>query len=394
MSQVLIGVSEATIAASTTVYFGLNSFNTTNPTTDAAAYQVIPTGGTLSLLKLRPSGSPVQNATATLYLNGSSTALTCTTNSATIANDITHSITVAAGDKVSLQIAVAASATTRNYSWSMLFIPTVTGENILLGNTVATNTAANNFISLGMNSGPSATENAVSCLIPESGTVKKLYVVADTDPTAGGSSITFTTSVNSSPGNITGTISAGGTTCNDTTHTDTTTAGDLFSIKITTGGSPTFSPVHWGIVYVTPTSGNFIMFFTTPSAAMSTGSRNVPCHGIRGVTTGTAMAAVTLAFTYAKLYAWLSVAPGVGNTWGLRLFAGGSSVGSTLNITGAATTGNNSQSTTIAADSLINFNEIATGGTPTTGSFWKQALVGNYADPVSANTGRFFEMFY
>lgn len=389
--QAIGGVSEATIAASTTVYSGINQFSTTYPTTDAIAYEVIPTGGTLDLLAMRPTGSPSTTTTGTLYLNGSPTSLTCGMSTNVICHDSTHSVAVVAGDKVSFQITTSAAATTRGYSWSFRWTPTINGENILLGNTSNTAPANNNFLGVCSPAAPNAAETQVRHIMPETSAVlKKLYVKVDTDPTTALSSIAFTVQNASAGGNVTCSIATGSTSCNDTTHTDTiAAAGDVASFKIVGTLLPTYSPVHWGLVYLTPTSGNFITCASTGNGGLSTGSRNIPVNGYRSVTTGTLMANVTNAFTYKALFARIETAPGAGTTYGLRLFVAGSSVGSTLSLADTNTAANNSQNTAINLDDVINFNEIATVGSPNTTGPWKQTMIGNIADPVSANNSGF-----
>jgi hypothetical protein len=84
--------------------------------------------------------------------------------------------------------------------------------------------------------GISVTENAVNCLEPLAGTFKNLY--ASVNPPPGGAQTdTFRLRVNGADTSVTCTISASATTCNDTTHTATITAGQAWSIKVVTSAT-------------------------------------------------------------------------------------------------------------------------------------------------------------
>ncbi len=65
------------------------------------------------------SGNSIQ---FTLFINGSSTALTCTISgaSATTAVDATHSVAVSAGDLVTLQLVTSAALANNQASWSFV----------------------------------------------------------------------------------------------------------------------------------------------------------------------------------------------------------------------------------------------------------------------------------
>lgn len=384
--QILIGGEQTTQAASTTAYNVIQGHGTWSATD--TVYQIMPTAGTIDALALRPSANPAANATLTLMVNNVATSLTCTTATASICHDNSNSVSVSAGDRVSVKLVIAAGATSRAYSYNMRFTPTVDGESILLG----------------YGSGPSSTlidnafENSLAWqstgssrafhLIPETGTFKKLYVEVDTAP-GSGTSITFTTRNAASAGNNTCTISNTATTCNDTSHTDTiAAAGDLYGVRISVSGSPTYSPVHYGIVYVSPTLGNYVYTYGSITGGL-VASRPQPISGTRTNATGY-LAAVSNAWTAKAIYFRLDTAPGAGNSSTITFRINGSDTALTSTISGTATTNNAATDVSVSADDRVDINPT-TAGTPAT-SAYKVGIVANIA-PANTNTGNFFLMF-
>lgn len=388
MSQVLIGGSSGTIAANLSQFACPMGWMGSWAASDAIAYAVIPTAGTLSMLTFRPSGSPVTNSTCTLMLNGVATALTCGTATAAIAHDNVNSITVAAGDKVSVRVVTAVGATTRFYSFAMNWIPSINGENIELGNSNNSAAVANRLVGIANVSTPNATDAAVRQIIPETGTFKKLYVSVDTDPTVAATAVVFTVMNNGAASALVATVNAGSTTANDTTNSFAiAAAGNTCSLRTTSTGAPTLSPYHWGVVYVTTTSGNFLILGTTGINNLSTTTSYLPMGANRAVTTNETVIAqmVSNAFTTVSIWSLLGTAPGGVTSWTflLRVNAANSTLSHT--ITGAAVSGNAASAVSVAADDLIDFQEAVSAGVPTVGT-WKVAIIGNLADPASVTS--------
>lgn len=391
MAQVITGSTTATIAASTTRYMGPMGLSGTPQTTNALAYQIVPTDGTFSLLALKSiGGSPVTLATATLYKNGSATALTCGTSTTAVGHDSVNSVSVSAGDTVSIEIVVAGGATSRAYGYSLVFTPTTATESILMGSSDTSTPVANHFCTIANPLTTSATENNVRQVMPEtSGVLKKLYVAVDTDPTVAASAVNFTVFNNSIASAVVATVNAGSTTANDTANSATiAAAGNVASIRVTVTGSPTLSAFHFGVVYEAPSgTGYFLMLGSTGANNMSNaGTRYEPCQGSRGVTTNENLVAiVSNAFTAKSMYCRLGAAPGAGNTWDLPFRVNGGSSAISVNITGAAaTTGSSTADVAVALDDIINVAQIPTG-TPT-GTTWKYGLVGSLPNPASTAT--------
>lgn len=388
MAQILFGGSSATIAASLNQFASLMGWMAAWSASDAVAYTPIPTGGTLSMLTLRPSGSPVTTTTITLLVNGVASLLTCNTNSATIAHDNVHTISVVAGDKVSVQISTSGGATARFYSFSMKWTPTINGENIQMGTSNNSPAVSTRYTGVANATVPSATETNVRQIIPETGTFKKLYVNVDTDPTVAATNVIFTVHNQSVASSLAATVAAGSTSGNDTVNSFAmAAAGNHVSLRVTVTGAPTLSPYHWGMVYVTPTSGNFLVLSSTAGNTLSLTTSFVPPGAYRAVTTNetTICQMVSNAFTAVGIWSQVGTAPGVGNSWNFFLRDNAADTALVVNIAGTSTANSASGSVTVNADELIDFKEIVGAGTPTLG-LWKVALIGNLADPVTTTT--------
>lgn len=77
----------------------------------------LPFGGSLKSLRVKVgvTGSNVSSGATTVFVNGSATSITCTIgNTLTACNDPTHSVTVAAGDTLSVRVTTQASETLAN----------------------------------------------------------------------------------------------------------------------------------------------------------------------------------------------------------------------------------------------------------------------------------------
>jgi hypothetical protein len=95
----------------------------------------------------------------------------------------------------------------------------------------------------------SGTELRVQNIIPANGTLKNFFVFIENAP-GSGDSWTFVVRKNGVSSAVTCVISGStATSCSDLTHTETFAPGDLISIKITHGGSPTNARMQWTALF-------------------------------------------------------------------------------------------------------------------------------------------------
>lgn len=276
-SVFLCGSRGGNLSTTTTQYTGIGGQQGLNAT-EARRRNVIPTGGTIKNLYVKLSTAPGAGTsrTFTLYKNGSATALTCTvSDAATTANDTTHSVSVAAGDEVSLESTLTGTPAASRLGAGLTFVATTDGESVIMGTYNGSNetagapdNAATNYAGV-LGLAWSASEALASNGNPNIGiacTLKKMYVACTTAPGAG-NTYTFDVRVNAaSPANdLSVAISgAAATTGNDTSNTVTVADGDEIGIRSVPNSVPVQSDYRISVVaYFAPAaaaSGNFLMF--------------------------------------------------------------------------------------------------------------------------------------
>lgn len=233
---------------------------------------VVPTDGTFKNAYVLLSGSPgsTKNYVATLYKNGSPTALVVTVSGAvnTTGNDTSNTVSVVAGDILYWSIDVDSGATTRVLAISMEFDPTIDGESIhVYSSNVATTNSAVRYNAIASPNAASYQSSEINRQVLTLAAVwKKLYVVQVT-ASGGSASYQYQLSLETVSGNPSVTLTGATTTGNDTTNTVTATDGQKVVMKLTPTSTPSATVVSWGIVsYIVPTSvkdligGGFIPF--------------------------------------------------------------------------------------------------------------------------------------
>lgn len=230
---------------------------------------VIPTNGTISNMYFKLSGVPGagKSYTATLVVNGSTTALTCAIsgNATTTANDTTDSVSVSAGDTAYWQVTPSGTPTGRLPAISALFTPSIDGESIhTYASSTAPSVSATNYQGIGGTGSWSSAETLRDGLISTAAVLKKLYVSLSTNPGTG-KSYAYTIRANTANTSVTTTVSDAATTGNDTTNSSSSTsAGQYVGLASVPSGTPTSAVVGWGFAaYITPPvsadNGNLMM---------------------------------------------------------------------------------------------------------------------------------------
>lgn len=222
-------------------------------TTEALAQSVIPTPGVISRLYVAlDANMATAGMTVTLYKNGSPTSLTCTVGSgASTANDTSNSVSVVAGDTVSLEWVNAGSNGPRTRA-GLKFAPTTDGESIAL--IPAFGTVGQNLTRFNSLPGNVAFAAAARDTITLACTLKSLYVKAAN--VASGQTATFTVRRASADTGITCAVTGTGSTANDITHTQAVSDDDYIGLKIVTSAtSGTVTPQAGLVLFVTPAAG-------------------------------------------------------------------------------------------------------------------------------------------
>lgn len=239
-APILTGEVNNTLSASATRYLPIQGGILSTTTGNAGT--IIPTAGTINNAYVVLGGTPgaAKSYTATLVKNTVDTALVVTVSGTnTTGNDTTHSVSIAAGDKVYWRIDPTGTPTARMIGIGVRWLPTTDGEYIHTGVSAAPSASATQVASAGNSTFASATQRGGA--VPTSTyTLKKLYIDMDSAP-ASGKSLAFTVLSNGSSTSITTTVADSATSGNDTTHTATSTAGGLVEVQSVPSGTPTVS---------------------------------------------------------------------------------------------------------------------------------------------------------
>jgi hypothetical protein len=187
-TQVLLGQSSAVTASTATrAYRDIDGVSvaetTTNLNQDASS--TIPVDGTISALYVGTSGGLYAPGTGTsytitLFRDGGATALSCTiSNTATSCDDLTHSLSVYAGDTLAIEDTESGTPAQVNLSWSMDFSPTNQNDTIFTGTGQYSSTTEQFGPIPGDYSvvGWSTNTNIRELLFPEAGTIDQLHTL-------------------------------------------------------------------------------------------------------------------------------------------------------------------------------------------------------------------------
>lgn len=256
-------------------FYQLQGCNTGNAT-EALAQIVMPTPGTFSNMYVDTNQSPGIGSTIniTLVKNGTpSTLVAALTGNNTAASDTTHSVSVVAGDLISIQETELVSPLNGRTRWSLKWVPTTNGESIqTMGNpTDATSTLAYHNSVGGVNAF-TATQSQTYSLI-QTCTVKKLYVDLVAGPGAAKTRSYFLQQ-NGTSGAVTVVLTGAGTgagisTGNDTSNSVSFTAGDTIDLIDTVTALATLSSgSHFGYVtYISPGGTNWTQTVSNSQAS-------------------------------------------------------------------------------------------------------------------------------
>lgn len=217
------------ITANQTTYIG-PADNAENTTEDIS--WIVPEAGFINALFAAVKVAP--GAATTLILtvrkNGADTASTCTISAAGLsASDVTNSIAVAAGDKITISCAALAGSSAEDLDLSIRY-------QITAGTSAAVTGIAEN-----------ATENRFF-VVPAAGTVKGAYARVGTAP-GGTDTVTLTLRKNAADTANVITITGVGTTGNDTTNTVAVAAGDRLSVSSVTSATAGAANLDYGLLY-------------------------------------------------------------------------------------------------------------------------------------------------
>ncbi|MDO8716099.1 MAG: hypothetical protein Q7J73_04755, partial [Dehalococcoidales bacterium] len=301
------------------------------------------------------------------------TALTCTVSDlATSCSDLTHTATIVAGDRLDLSVTPSGTPAAARVSFILEFVPTTSGETVLMGVSGGNFAAGTNYASF-TGGAVGASEGSVYVVIPTSGTLKNLYTRLSAAPGTSNSRI-FTVRKNSADTGLTMTFGATDSgVLSDTSDTVTVSAGDLITLGETVTGTPTAASGAWGVTFVPDSSGDFII----PALTNATVSASVVNYmGLAGFTTASSTetnSVQTLGwsdYTMTAVYVKLISAPGSGKSYATALRENAGNPSNTFAVSISGTTASSSSLTGQSftpTDGALYDTSITPSGTPTAG---------------------------
>ena len=362
-TQLLMGGSDQAVTANK--YNSIVGGYQWSASTSGAAAQVMPASGTLKWLYMRLKTAPGGSAsyTFTVYKNGGATSLTVTISaSATTGADTTNTVSITAGDTVSLYCTSDSSPAATQASWSVAFQGSTIDQTVCLtGGNVMNSTY--DFPMMGPKAlGNGSNEFYMQAPCPLYGTFKNAYIELTAAP-GGSGSYTFKLRKNGANTSLTVTISGSATTGSDTSHSVSVVPGDLLNWEQTHGNDGSEPVASMSCVFVPDASGQSpVMHGYTASPGNNQYMTLVPGYQGENWTGSTNTLVNALqACTLSNLYVRETAGSGVG-----AITIAKNDVVTTLTapITASTTTKDIVNSVSVANYDRVNFKGTLTSGSP------------------------------
>ena len=347
---------------------------------EALRQNVFSVAGTLEKLFVELDAAPGagENNVFTVNKNGVGTALTITIAGATQVKDsieLAVPVTVAVGDKFSLECVASAGARIGYARYGTLFRGNVSGESCLLtlpslfflGTRYGTIHGQQGTLTPGV---------AATSIIPTPGTIKNMYVAMDVAPGVG-KNYKYTLYKDSGSGfaatSLVVTITDPATTGNDTTHEVTFNAGDLAYIECLPSAAFAGGAVaSIGMTFVPDTDGESLIVGASANVLSNVAtefSDLMQAPDVWGEIELEHIQTTPEDFILKKFYVGLSAAPGAGDSYTLTVRKELASPASGLEITisDAETTGNDTANeVAVSAEDVLSVQSTYSGtpGTP------------------------------
>jgi hypothetical protein len=213
----------------------------------------------------------------------------------------------------------------------------------------------------------SVLESDYEIIVPTSGKLDMMRVALDGSPGAG-KSYTFTLRKNNADTAVTCVIADTSTQNSDLANSVTVAAGDRVVVSSTPSGTPTARLAKISMRFIPDNDGESFIGLAGSDPSSAAVRYNQP----QGTGAGTWQATETNAdmampagVTLKKLYAKVVTAPGVGKSWVFRTRLNAANAGPSLTISDAATTGNDSTSSSATSGGDLLSVMSTPSGTPT-----------------------------
>lgn len=232
-------------------FFGGSTASTTEIYTES----LVSTPGTLRNLRVALTGPPGagNSYSFTVRKNGADTGLTVTiSDSDTDGSDLSNSVTVVAGDRITLKMVPTSTPTAQQANYSLKFVADTDGESIMGGGMygVDLDTVNVDYTTILAPFIPINGE-ANAYHVCDEFTLKNLYILLEGAPGAG-KSYRARLRVDTVDTDLTVLIADTDVSGNDTTHEIAVSAGEKVSISYTPSLGPAAQTASWGITAFSP----------------------------------------------------------------------------------------------------------------------------------------------
>lgn len=397
MKSIIFGADNSSHSSAVTNYNWITAtFPSSWNSTESQRTAVVSEGFTLTNLYVEIDTQPGVGKSFTYKIrkNGADTALLVTIADTNISGtDSVNSATFSAGDTISISSNPSGTPATNTAQYWNMQQEGTNGAMIGGASTTASTSAANYSSLFGASSSGSqwsATEADKQTIIPTPGTLKNLYVKAETAP-SGVTSYDYTIMVNGSPSAITTNMSGANTTANDITHTVSVSAGDTVSFLSSPNSTPTATRSGWSLSFSPTTDGESFFGFGSAAAISNTLTIYEQPLGLgnNGWNINENIRYMVLGpYTLTKLYVSIPTAAGSGVTRTLTLRKAGADTGLAVALPNT-TSGNTTSTVTYSQGDKFTLQAAVTGGTAATSAGAHTGVLLYIAPTTSTNSGFF-----
>lgn len=339
MAQYFFGRRNTTTSGTT--YFIIGDVGSNN---EDSAKLYMPISGTFSDLRVELSTAPGSgdSRTFTFRKNGAGTSLTTTISNTDTANsDASNTVTVAAGDYITLQQTTAGTPATTDVFYALKFEADTATNLSYMGTAAGLSTIADRYTNA-FGSGTGLSTNNYFGTVSEESTIAEFHVDLDTAPGSGKSWDVSIQKNGTTEATSTVTISDSDTTGSVTGLSISVSPGDELNILYSPTGTPSstnrirFSTVMsdtqgdalmYGCMALTDVfDSEYMSFFQSVNIPSSTESGLLMYNGLDS-------------YDVSKLSVKLDTAPGVGNSRTFTFRKNGSNTSLAVTISGTDTSG-------------------------------------------------------
>ena len=362
MKFLINGADNTAVVATTTYNFiaasHQSSWNTTETNRDTPVAGAMTLTGMVARFSTAPGVG--ETRTLTVMVDGTATAATVTVSGTDVQNSATFSVSVTAGQTISMRYTASAGAvSTTDQYWSILAESVTTDYFVMFGGSGTTN-GVTAYQQLQNGTGTWLTSAAdANQVMPLAGNITAWYVASTVAPGTGTDAWDISVAINGTPSAATVNYGAAETGQKSWTGTVALAAGDLVAMSMVETGTSAATAVAWSVVITPTTAGQSCIMFGNPDTPNTAATEYEQLFGggnATWITTEANRYATLYTTTIQAIYAKVGTAPGALSDWTFQVREeAGNLTGASVVVSGTNTTGS-STGLSIAATSGNRYN--------------------------------------